>query len=78
MSSIERRISVLEGGIPASSLRLFSDAELESKIEVLCVACGTTLHQELERNGGLDGFLRAVREELRAEGVQPEMNRGKH
>lgn len=78
MPKIERRISVLEGGIPAGSLRLLSDAELDSKIDELCAACGTTFQKELERHGGLDGFRRAVREELRAEGVLVEKKHGNH
>jgi hypothetical protein len=68
-TSIERRVSALEGpghGNPYSHL---SDADLDSEIHRLCVRMGTTLEAEIERHDGFDALLRSLKREVAAHGA---------
>jgi hypothetical protein len=69
-TSIERRVSALEGpghGNPYSHL---SDADLDSEIHRSCVRMGTTLEAEIERHGSEEALLRHLKRELAAQGIR--------
>ncbi len=62
MANIERRVSVLEGGVPTTTSPLLQlrDQEAEKFICRLCAGADTTLEKEIERHGGQLAFIHAL------------------